>query len=1798
MYNSEKGLFRFGFLLWIILFVSGNICNANEKLSVRRNRQTGNEKASEVLSNKGIVFTQNKGQVVDVRLQPRPDILYKANSGKGDIYLRKNAVSYVYVQSAAKDSGQENPKQNVSPEKLNVKVTGVRVDMEFVGANQNATVIEEQAAQSHSDYYNSRNKKEILNVGSFGKITYREIYKNTDIVFYGGKQNALKYDVILNAGADPGDVKFKYSGQESIKVEDGKLYIKTALGELQEYIPEIYQQENGRRKSISGKYILNDNTIGFEIKKYNKNIPLIIDPFVWITYYGGSVDDESYDISTDPSGNVLVSGYTTSLDFPVSAGAFQTTLTGSLDAFVVKLDPSGNRLWASYFGGTGAEWSRGVCSDPSGNVLIIGNTSSTDLPVTAGAFQSTLSSGSGQDIFIAKFDPSGNLLWATYYGGAKSDNGEDIATDNAGNVAFAGTTFSVDFPVSASAFQSSKAGFGLSSDGYIAELDANGNQLWSTYYGGSGIDYGMGVCTNASGNIGFIGYTGSTDIPVTAGAFQPALAGLSNDIYVSEFDGSGNQLWCTYYGGPSADDYGYSIVADPSGNFAITGGTKSYDFPVSAGAFQTASGGGIGVTYQWDAFLVKFDPLGNRLWGTYFGLNNTDEEAFGVASDASGNFYMLIDHGGLATVPTVGCSYQPNFLGGASYIAKFDGTGNLSCSTYIDKLGTVSDDFHQHGLAVYNKSIYFTLMDGAGAAVTPGAYQTVYGGGSDDAVIGRLCGLTCGDSPTDTVKITPPGISLCVGISYTFQGNYAAGACGGSALTYSWTFPNATPSSSTAQNPSGIKFSSAGNQHVKLVVDNGCGKDSSTVTVKTMFCVCSLLLFHSEIDDSCNGDHNGRIIFSSSGAGPTYSYSWSSSSGGSGSLITTATSDTLFNLAAGTYSVTVGDYSICAAAKGTITINEPPAIVFSANQQTPSTCGNSNGAAIASATGGNGTFTYTWSNGTSGQTNSGLATGTYTVTATDKKGCTSVQTVFINDLPGPSAAAIVSKAILCSGGSGDIAVATTGGTAPYIYSWSTGVSTVTTLLNDTLKGVAANTYVVTITDNNGCTVTTTATLTDPPAINITSLVPVDATCGNPDGSASVTASGGTGGLVFTWSNGQTGVTATGLSGGVTYTLTITDGSGCTKTSSVTINNANGPTAALTVNSAINCNGGTGSIIVSVSSGVSPYTYDWSTGVTAITTAVTQQLNSLPANTYVVTVADASGCTNVASVNLTQPSAVTVNSISTTSSTCEKNNGTATAFAAGGTGALTYSWSNTAVVSTATGLTGGLTYTVTITDGNNCPSSSTVTINTIAAPVVTLNNSTAILCKGGTGNITAMVSGGTANYTYGWSTGSSSVTSVLSNTLTAISSNTYFITITDANGCTAVSSIDLTEPSQVLINNITTNNATCNSANGSAVAASSGGTGGLTYSWSSGGTSAAENNLGAGVYVLTVADANGCSAMSTAIVGSVSGPTVTAVVATMINCNGGTGSVSSIVSGGTGPYTYSWSGSGGSGSTASGLSAGNYTVTITDASGCSVSSVVDLTQPTKLMSTLSVTDASCGIANGSVTVNVTGGTSAFSYSWNTGINSVTSDSTFQITGLAAGSYSVLVTDKNGCTTIDSGSVNNVNNAKAAVSATQTSITEGNSVLLFGSGGVNYLWSPASTLSCSACPNPLAAPTTTTTYWLLVSDGNGCKDSADITITVKRACTDNKDIFIANVFSPNNDGKNDVLNIEGNGLSNIYWAIYDRWGNLLFDTTDQSEGWDGTKKGSAMDPGTYVYYLKAICVKTNKEILLKGNVSVIK
>ncbi|NVO03793.1 MAG: gliding motility-associated C-terminal domain-containing protein, partial [Bacteroidetes bacterium] len=650
---------------------------------------------------------------------------------------------------------------------------------------------------------------------------------------------------------------------------------------------------------------------------------------------------------------------------------------------------------------------------------------------------------------------------------------------------------------------------------------------------------------------------------------------------------------------------------------------------------------------------------------------------------------------------------------------------------------------------------------------------------------------------------------------------------------------------------------------------------------------------------------------------------------------------------------------------------------------------------------------------------------------------------------------------------------------------------------------------------------------------------------------------------------------------VTLVATNANGSG-TIVKNLFINVINNPTIVVSPNATSICNGSSDTLVASGAN-----TYTW-LPATALNTTIGNTVIANPTSTTTYTVTGtSSGCSNIATVQVTVNNPPTL-AMSSISASCGMSNGSATVNPTGGNTPYSYSWSTSPVQNTATAanIPAG-SYTVTVNDANFCSTTGTVNVSNSSGPTLT-SSSVNATCGMSNGSATVTPTGGTLPYSYSWNTSPIQTTAIASN----IPSGSYTVTVSDGSSCSAITTVVVGGTSGPSLSSSFTD-ATCGLSDGSATAIPSGGTLPYSYNWNTSPvqTTVTALNIPAGTYTVTVSDGNSCTATTTVTINNIGGPTVS-ISGNNSTCGLANGDATVNPIGGTSPYTYLWNTSPAqSTQTASNLPAGTYSVTVTDAGSCNATTtIVITTSPNPIATAGTIIPSECGQSNGSATIIASSGMGPYTYSWNT----VPPQSTATITNVPTGTYIVTITDANSCSQTQTVSIGSTGGPTATITPNIVTIHSGDIVSLTASGGVNYSWTPSVGLSCNNCPNPVASPTVSTVYCVLVSDANNCSDTACASVLLEILCGE---VFIPSAFSPNNDNSNDVLYIRGNCITTMEFAIFDRWGEKVFETTDVVNGWDGKYKGQLMNSQVFVYYLTATLLN-GEQIKRQGNISLVR
>ncbi|MGI9191860.1 MAG: GEVED domain-containing protein, partial [Chitinophagaceae bacterium] len=848
-----------------------------------------------------------------------------------------------------------------------------------------------------------------------------------------------------------------------------------------------------------------------------------------------------------------------------------------------------------------------------------------------------------------------------------------------------------------------------------------------------------------------------------------------------------------------------------------------------------------------------------------------------------------------------------------------------------------------------------------------------------------------------------------------------------------------------------------------------------------------------------------------------YTYSWNTTNN---NVTPTSSTDSKFEAIVSapgnyTYTLSVTNPNTGCVLNETVNFsaNETP-IVSVSNVNNVTCYDGNNGSATVSINGGTAPFTYNWApTGGSTETASNLVAGEYTVTVTDAGLC-SVTTVVSISQPSVITPTLVSTTpVSCNGGSnGDAVVFATGGTGNYTYNWLPYGGT-----SNTASGLGAGTYTVTVSDDSLCSQSITVSIIEPVALSasVNTLTGVSCFGGN-DGMVSMDVNGGTAPYTYSWTpSGGTTNSASNLIAG-DYTFTVIDANNCISNTIVSITEP----AVLSINlvgTDITCNGGAnGTATANISGGTPGYTYSW-TGLAATTAGI----DNLYAGTYAVTVTDSKQCSATASVTLLEADPLVINLVNSFDVTCYgANNGAATVLATGGSGIYSYAWSPAGGnASSANGLSAGL-YTVTVTDGNGCSNSNTVAIFEPNPFTASITSIAGISCYGSaSASATATANGGVAPYTYSWSPlgGNDALAG-------GLMAGVYTITITDANLCTATSTIEFTEPSILSADVTSVTHVSCyGSADGYADIMSTGGTSPYTYSWSpSLSNSSSASGLSAGIYTITVTDFNNCSATTILTIMEPDAISISVLNVVDASCFGASsGSAEVSVTGGSLPYSYSWSPYGGNSEIAGNLSAGVYTVSVSDNNNCSSFATVTIAEPTELMLTASSLNPLCNGGNGELQFSANGGTGTISYE----VNGLSASSPYSVSD---GTYTVVAIDANACSTQNILTVTQPDVLSLSVNASDPLCSGGDGIIDFSAlGGTNSLTFTVNGLPASSPYNAIAG-----TYTIEVMDGNGCSASSVVTLIDPAAITISTTVYDA--LCNGGDGIIDFSASGGNGF----------------------------------------------------------------
>lgn len=1032
-------------------------------------------------------YIENKGQWNN-------KVLYQSDFRGGRLFLENNAFTYVFYP--AEGFERFHPHQGANPaDMVSCTMTFQAVRMEF--ENSDNPIIE--PAEKKNYYYNyflgNDSRKWQSGVHAYGRVYYNQLYPGITAKVYSNSDN-VRYDFIIAAGANPSDIKLKFTGQNGLGLVGGQLLIQTETGNIQEAEPFAYQMIDGQKKRVGCQYVLNNNVVGFKITgKYNSSLPLIIDPtLVFATYTGSTADNWGMSATYDNAGDGYTSGIGFNVGYPVTVGAFQMTFQGGgtgggnvwpwpdnlgFDIVVSKFDPTGaNLLFSTYLGGSDNEEPSSLVVDNNNDLVILGRTYSNNFPTTTGAYSKTLSGGA--DLIVSKFDSNGTQLLASTYIGGSADDGVnmsslesvlkelkynyadddrgDVIVDNANNVYVASCTISNNFPTTAGAYKTTPNGL---QDGVVFKMDPTlGTLVWSTYLGGSDNDAAYNLALNSKGEVYVTGGTESNNFPTTAGVIKTSYGG-SIDGFLSHLSANGSTLINSTYIGTAGYDQSYFVQTDKYDNVYIYGQTSGA-YPITGGTYSVANSG---------QFIHELNPsLSSTVFSTEFGTGKgtPDVAPSAFLVDKCQNIYVagwggpLYGYNVLTSstkgLPTTANAFQSTTDGSDFYFMVLQkNASSLWYATFFG--GPISLEHVDGGTSRFDKggNIYQAICEGCGGnsdmPTTPNAWsKTNNSPNCNNAIVKFKMDLL---ETLASFVINPKVAAGCAPFSVTFNNTTTYGN------TYKWYFGDGD--SSYATTPSHV-YANPGTYKVMLIAT-----DSSTCNVTdTAYALVRVVppLTMNPIPNTyiCYGD-SVNLNAVSPGA---LTFAWSPSAG--------LSNDTIHNpnaspSATTKYVVTAQDSFCSASDTVTVQVYKNQAKIIPANAQLclGSTVTLSSDSAAAS---------YAWS---TGQTSSSIkvsAGGEYYLSTVDKHGCKAEDSANVEAFT--KVPLQMNDTSVCEGHIAYLKV----DSGAYIYQWipATALSN-DSIFNPVATPTTTTTYTVIVT-NGPCVSRDSATITVRPAPTI------------------------------------------------------------------------------------------------------------------------------------------------------------------------------------------------------------------------------------------------------------------------------------------------------------------------------------------------------------------------------------------------------------------------------------------------------------------------------------------------------------------------------------------------------------------------------------------------------------------------------------------------------------------------------------------------------------------------------------------
>ncbi|MFN4854438.1 MAG: gliding motility-associated C-terminal domain-containing protein [Bacteroidota bacterium] len=834
-----------------------------------------------------------------------------------NIFVTKSGLTYLFVENKKEETEEDRlhisnkgKSARLEPEKVETQMAWVNITLQGAQIKEE-NISKEGESFEHFNFLGNQSQSAIYDVHQFSKVIIREVYPGIDWVLYDSRKCGMKYDFIVHPGADPSQIQLLYEGDKPLKVnKDGSVSVRTRLDSLTENKPYSYDWETSTE--VKSEYKLrvlskHQSLLCFTLGDYNRKSTLIIDPqLVWGTFFAGNGFEGPCAITTDSIGNIFIAGYLSgTTNFPVQnyPGSYFLSFSSDPCSFVAKFSATGILLWSTYFFDVSYGRINAVAVDATGNLYMVGWGTNLSLPLQnlPGAYNQAAYGGGNMDAFITKFSNNGTLLWSTFFGGSSDEWADNVAIDAFGNIFFTGITTSVNFPL-----QNLPGAFNQPIQGdtaaFIVKLNPAGNLIWSTALGVGGNVARMLLHIDNNNNLYAAGITTSNNLSVLnpGSAFIQSVYGGNGDVFIFKFNVAGNLLWTTYYGG-SGTDIADAIATDAMGNLYLAGSTSSVDFPIQnlAGAFNQPVYGGIQ-----DIFLIKFDPLGSRLWATFHGGSGID-----VADGINNN--LVIDHCNnvylsfITSSSDIGTvSYQSSCQGFndsiySGFNNEYDGflvvftpSGQKLWSTYYGGEGSnprsiialdEKDNLVVAGEWAFISNIgTYPILDPGGGAYFDPTFEA-----GEDCFILKFSPIQVSLLPT---QVNPVSCGACDGVLEVSL------TCSNGPYTFQWS--NGVIESNIDSAISTITGLCPGNYSVRVI--SSCNLDTTLSFILPGNLPINLSV--SSQASSCNFP-NGTATVNATGGSGNYAYTWSNGATG------------IFNtsLAEGSYTVTATDQNGCSA---------------------------------------------------------------------------------------------------------------------------------------------------------------------------------------------------------------------------------------------------------------------------------------------------------------------------------------------------------------------------------------------------------------------------------------------------------------------------------------------------------------------------------------------------------------------------------------------------------------------------------------------------------------------------------------------------------------------------------------------------------------------------------------------------------------------------------------------------------------------------------------------------------------------